>query len=193
MAVGVAALKIILQAITHNGKELVLTLMLLTIIVYIYTVIAFNFFRQFYVSGEDEEESKMCHDMLTVSNKKIEVKAILSDPFWVRQAQREVVKIKKILIFPTGLQVHLEDMFWVYKLFAEILSWAEQSGTQFFRRSNLLVVSSSCAALFFQHFDIWWWSLNILNDFKAISKTGFFRFGEINKSWFWVLSKKIFN
>ena len=77
MAVGVAALKIILQAITHNGKELVLTLMLLTIIVYIYTVIAFNFFRQFYVSGEDEEESKMCHDMLTVSNQKTEVKAIL--------------------------------------------------------------------------------------------------------------------
>ena len=70
VAVGVAALKIILQAITHNGKELVLTLMLLTIIVYIYTVIAFNFFRQFYVSGEDEEESKMCHDMLTVSNQK---------------------------------------------------------------------------------------------------------------------------
>ena len=77
VAVGVAALKIILQAITHNGKELVLTLMLLSIIVYIYTVIAFNFFRQFYVSGEDEEESKMCHDMLTVSNQKNEVKAIL--------------------------------------------------------------------------------------------------------------------
>ena len=73
VAVGVAALKIILQAITHNGKELVLTLMLLTIIVYIYTVIAFNFFRQFYVSGEDEEESKMCHDMLTVSNQKKEL------------------------------------------------------------------------------------------------------------------------
>ena len=78
MAVGVAALKIILQAITHNGKELVLTLMLLTIIVYIYTVIAFNFFRQFYVSGEDEEESKMCHDMLTVSNQINKVKAILN-------------------------------------------------------------------------------------------------------------------
>ena len=77
VAVGVAALKIILQAITHNGKELVLTLMLLTIIVYIYTVIAFNFFRQFYVSGEDEEESKMCHDMLTVSKQKNVVKAIL--------------------------------------------------------------------------------------------------------------------
>merc|ERR1712218_769923 len=55
----------------------VFSVMLLTIIVYIYTVVAFNFFRQFYVSGEDDEESKMCHDMLTVSNKKIEVKAIL--------------------------------------------------------------------------------------------------------------------
>jgi len=67
VAVGVAALRVILQAITHNGKELVLTVMLLTIIVYVYTVIAFNFFRQFYVfSGEDgEEPDQKCHDMLT--------------------------------------------------------------------------------------------------------------------------------
>ena len=55
VAVGVAALRIILEAITHNGKQLVLTVMLLTIVVYIYTVIAFNFFRKFYVSEEEEE------------------------------------------------------------------------------------------------------------------------------------------
>jgi hypothetical protein len=42
--------------------------MLLTIIVYIYTVIAFNFFRKFYVQEEDEEVDKKCHDMLTVSS-----------------------------------------------------------------------------------------------------------------------------
>jgi len=36
-----------------------------TIIVYIYTVVAFNFFRQFYVSGEDDEVDQKCHDMLT--------------------------------------------------------------------------------------------------------------------------------
>ena len=66
VAVGVAALRIILQAITHNGKQLVLTVMLLTIVVYIYTVIAFNFFRQFYVSGEEDEVDQKCHDMLTV-------------------------------------------------------------------------------------------------------------------------------
>lgn len=40
--------------------------MLLTIIVYIYTVIAFNFFRKFYVQEEDDEVDKKCHDMLTV-------------------------------------------------------------------------------------------------------------------------------
>lgn len=40
--------------------------MLLTIIVYIYTVIAFNFFRKFYVQEEDEEVDKKCHDMMTV-------------------------------------------------------------------------------------------------------------------------------
>ena len=72
-----------------------------------------------------------------------------SDESSVRQAHREVVKIK-IWIFPTGLEVHLEDMFWCYKLFAEILSWPKLSGTQFFSLSNLVVVSSSCAALYFQ-------------------------------------------
>ena len=83
------------------------------------------------------------------------------------------------MIFPTGLQVHLEDMFWVYKLFAEILSWAEQSGTQFFSLSNLLIVSKTCLAICIQLFDIWWSSLDIINDFKAISRMVFFRFGEI--------------
>lgn len=42
--------------------------MLLTIIVYIYTVIAFNFFRKFYVQGGDDEEAepdRKCHNMLT--------------------------------------------------------------------------------------------------------------------------------
>ena len=71
---------------------------------------------------------------------------LLSGEFWLPQPQGEVVKIY-FLILPTGLQVHLEDMFWVYKLFAEILSWAEQSGTQFFKKSNLLVVLSSCATI----------------------------------------------
>lgn len=65
IAVAVAALRTILQSVTHNGKQLMLTVMLLTIIVYIYTVIAFNFFRKFYVSEEDDEVDKKCHDMLT--------------------------------------------------------------------------------------------------------------------------------
>ena len=72
VAVGVAALRIILEAITHNGKQLVLTVMLLTIVVYIYTVIAFNFFRKFYVSEENEEAvDQKCHDMLTVIKSRI--------------------------------------------------------------------------------------------------------------------------
>ena len=71
-----------------------------------------------------------------------ELMCSLSGPFWVRQAQREVVKIK-----------NLDFSYWasstpwghvlILKCFAEILSWAEQSGTQFFIRSNLLLVSSS--------------------------------------------------
>lgn len=65
VAVAVDSLKTILQSVTHNGKQLILTVMLLTIIVYIYTVIAFNFFRKFYIQEEEEEVDKKCHDMLT--------------------------------------------------------------------------------------------------------------------------------
>ena len=66
VAVCVPALRIILQAITHNGKELVLTVGLLSIVCYMYTVIAFNFFRKFYVSEEEDGESDAkCHNMLT--------------------------------------------------------------------------------------------------------------------------------
>lgn len=82
IAVAIASLRTILQSVTHNGKQLVLTVMLLTIIVYIYTVIAFNFFRKFYVSGDDggdgdgdgdgdddggeeSEPDRKCHNMLT--------------------------------------------------------------------------------------------------------------------------------
>lgn len=67
VAVGVPALRIILQAITYNGKELVLTVGLLSIVCYIYTVLAFNFFREFYVAeGEEgEDPDQKCHDMFT--------------------------------------------------------------------------------------------------------------------------------
>lgn len=65
VAIGFKTLRTILQSVTHNGKQLVLTVMLLTIVVYIYTVIAFNFFRKFYIQEEDEEVDKKCHDMLT--------------------------------------------------------------------------------------------------------------------------------
>merc|ERR1712192_301895 len=67
VAIGVPVLRIILQAITYNGKELVLTVGLLSIVCYIYTVLAFNFFREFYVAeGEEgEDPNKMCHDVFT--------------------------------------------------------------------------------------------------------------------------------
>ena len=66
VAVVVPSLKIILQAITYNGKELCLTVGLLTIVCYLYSVIAFNFFRKFYVSEEEEgQPDAKCHDMLT--------------------------------------------------------------------------------------------------------------------------------
>lgn len=49
-------------------SQLVLTVGLLAVVVYLYTVIAFNFFRKFYnhSRGKETEEMK-CNDMLTVS------------------------------------------------------------------------------------------------------------------------------
>ncbi len=39
----------------------------MTVLVYLYTVIAFNFFRKFYTKEEDEEKEENCKDMFTVS------------------------------------------------------------------------------------------------------------------------------
>lgn len=48
--------------------QLVLTVGLLAVVVYLYTVVAFNFFRKFYNKSEDEDEPDMkCDDMMTVS------------------------------------------------------------------------------------------------------------------------------
>lgn len=47
-----------------------MTVGLLAVVVYLYTVVAFNFFRKFYNKSEDEDEPDMkCDDMMTVSDR----------------------------------------------------------------------------------------------------------------------------
>ncbi|CAF2800627.1 unnamed protein product [Rotaria sp. Silwood2] len=65
VAISVKALSTILKSITHNGRQLLLTIMLMAVVVYLYTVIAFNFFRKFYTKEEDEEKEENCKDMFT--------------------------------------------------------------------------------------------------------------------------------
>ncbi|KAJ1155514.1 hypothetical protein NDU88_008244 [Pleurodeles waltl] len=66
IAMGFKTLRTILSSVTHNGKQLVLTVGLLAVVVYLYTVVAFNFFRKFYNKSEDGEFPDMkCDDMLT--------------------------------------------------------------------------------------------------------------------------------
>ncbi|RXN33037.1 ryanodine receptor 2-like protein [Labeo rohita] len=66
IAMGFKTLRTILSSVTHNGKQLVLTVGLLAVVVYLYTVVAFNFFRKFYNKSEDGEPVDMkCDDMLT--------------------------------------------------------------------------------------------------------------------------------
>ncbi|XP_077437450.1 ryanodine receptor 2-like [Vanacampus margaritifer] len=66
IAMGIKTLRTILSSVTHNGKQLVLTLGLLAVVVYLYTVVAFNFFRKFYDKSDDKDARDMkCNDMLT--------------------------------------------------------------------------------------------------------------------------------
>lgn len=47
-----------------------MTVGLLAVVVYLYTVVAFNFFRKFYNKSEDEDEPDMkCDDMMTVRHR----------------------------------------------------------------------------------------------------------------------------
>ena len=52
------------------------------------------------------------NNIIPNSNKVKQKKYNLSGGFWAGPAQSKVVKMKKKNL-PTGLQVHLEDMFWV--------------------------------------------------------------------------------
>ncbi|KAK5882619.1 hypothetical protein CesoFtcFv8_021185 [Champsocephalus esox] len=66
IAMGFKTLRTILTSVTHNGKQLALTVGLLAVVVYLYTVVAFNFFRKFYDKSDDKNTQDMkCNDMLT--------------------------------------------------------------------------------------------------------------------------------
>ncbi|XP_068597641.1 ryanodine receptor 2-like [Brachionichthys hirsutus] len=66
IAMGFKTLRTILSSVTHNGKQLVLTVGLLAVVVYLYTVLAFNFFRKFYKKSDEKNMHDMkCDDMLT--------------------------------------------------------------------------------------------------------------------------------
>ena len=54
----VKSLRTILESVTHNGRQLVLTVVLLAIVVYIYTVFSFIFFRNFYVQSDEDEDAE---------------------------------------------------------------------------------------------------------------------------------------
>lgn len=67
--------------------QLMMTVGLLAVVVYLYTVVAFNFFRKFYNKSEDEDEPDMkCDDMMTVSQwylKQMTLPCVYSLPYHV--------------------------------------------------------------------------------------------------------------
>ncbi len=50
----------VLRAVVHNGRQLVATSMLCTVIVYVYAVLGFWMFREMYVSESSDGEELMC-------------------------------------------------------------------------------------------------------------------------------------
>lgn len=61
-------LKAIISSVTHNLSQLILTIMMTLVVVYLYSVLAFNFFRSSYVEEAEEEgdePERKCHNMWT--------------------------------------------------------------------------------------------------------------------------------
>jgi hypothetical protein len=89
IAISIKTLTTILKSITHNGKQvcwiatgmwlqfscsylfvmfkLLLTILFMSVLIYMYTIIAFNFFRKFYSQEEEGEVEQNCKDLFTVS------------------------------------------------------------------------------------------------------------------------------
>ncbi|KAK1889355.1 Ryanodine receptor 3, partial [Dissostichus eleginoides] len=91
------SLQTILSSVTHNGKQLMLTVGLLAVVVYLYTVVAFNFFRKFYNGGDEDEPDMKCDDMLTcyLFHMYVGVRAgggLIIDAFGELRDQQEQVK-----------------------------------------------------------------------------------------------------
>lgn len=68
VAFDVKSLQTIMASVTHNGKQFMLTVGLLVCVIYLYTVVAFNFFRGYYNKGEDGEDDWKCQDMMSCFN-----------------------------------------------------------------------------------------------------------------------------
>ncbi len=109
--------------------QLMLTVMLLTIIVYIYTVIAFNFFRKFYVQEEDDQVDQKCHDMLTVSScsfslQKLGMRSPVRNDVFLLHFQCFVFHLYKGVRAGGGIGDEIEppdgDDYEVYRIFFDI-------------------------------------------------------------------------
>ena len=61
-------LRTVLRSVLHNGKQLAMTVLMTCVVIYIYTVIAFNFFRKFYhQTSPDGLQVQTCDSMFRVS------------------------------------------------------------------------------------------------------------------------------
>ncbi|KAB0349146.1 hypothetical protein FD754_014003 [Muntiacus muntjak] len=139
IAMGFKTLRTILSSVTHNGKQLVLTVGLLAVVVYLYTVVAFNFFRKFYNKSEDGDTPDMkCDDMLTLFQ--------IIDMFEYGVCLTCRWGNRLVDLFNYGLRTDFADLVMIHKflsfllyLFIYLGSWLGDHHTSFY--SNTTTVS----------------------------------------------------
>ncbi|EDV29875.1 uncharacterized protein TRIADDRAFT_52741 [Trichoplax adhaerens] len=62
---GNKTLSTVLQSVTHHGRQLIMTLLMMAVVIYIYAVVAFNFFRQYYSREIRGRPEYKCDHMFT--------------------------------------------------------------------------------------------------------------------------------
>ena len=70
-------LRTVLSSVVHNCRQLVMTALLMVMVIYLYTVIAFNFFRKFYRQSTPEgSEVSNCDSMFQVRERSCSLLAL---------------------------------------------------------------------------------------------------------------------
>ena len=123
-------------------KCLQIFICLVVLIMFLILILILRYLDQYFWEGI--KKTHICRDVISYFG-------LLSSEFWARHAQREVVKIKNLDFSYWTWSTPWGHVFSLKKFCRNrALSWANSYSVL-----QHVKFTSSCAALFFQHFDIW--------------------------------------